>query len=442
MPVIPAGTDARRVAAGAALLAAVACARMGSPAGGPEDKVAPRLLATVPDSTGAYPAWDRNVEFRFDEVISEGASPSMGLGTGDLEKLVLLSPSANVPVIRWKRDRLTVHPKEGWKRDRVYRVELLPGITDLRRNKSDTAIVLTFSTGGAPPTDTLSGIALDWVAGRPARSALIELILLPDSLIYRAVADSTGRFTLGPLPRGEWRVYGAIDQNRNLRRERRESYDSTAVASGGRTVPPLWLVPRDTLGPRLLSASPVDSLSALLGFSQPLDPTQRFDSLETTLRRQADSSLVPFRSLLPKAADDSLQRLARARADSIGAANDSTRRDTAAVAPAAPPRAAPGPGARPPARDASADSILATRPLLFDKLVLRVDSAFTPDARYLLEIRGIRSAAGVRADARNVLVIPKPAPPKPVAPDSSVADSTKPAPPDSAPALPAKPTRP
>lgn len=415
----------RRFAGGALLCFLTACARMGPPAGGPDDKVAPKLVATVPDSTGAYATWDRDVEFRFDEVISEGGQPSMGLGTGDLEKLVLLSPSANVPVVRWKRDRLTVHPKEGWKRNRVYRVELLPGVTDLRRNKSDTTMVLTFSTGGASATDTLSGIALDWVAGRPARAALIELVLQPDSLVYRAVTDSTGRFRLGPLPNGEWRVYGSIDQNRNLRRERRESHDSATVTREQRVVPPLWLIPRDTVGPRLTSVVPGDSLSALLSFSQPLDPTQRFDSLVATLRLQSDSSLVPFRSLLPRALDDSLQKVARARADSIRAATDTSRRDTTAVKqPAvAPPPAPPRPeGQR--ARDATADSILATRPPLFDKLVLRVDSAFRHDTRYLVEVLGIRSAAGVTGDARNVLVIPKPPPPKPTPPDSAAADST------------------
>ena len=87
------------------LLGIIACARIGSPSGGPEDKVAPQILATRPESTGAYPDWDQDVEFRFDEVVSEGSSASMGLGTGDLEKLVLLSPSRGVPRVRWRRRR-------------------------------------------------------------------------------------------------------------------------------------------------------------------------------------------------------------------------------------------------------------------------------------------------------------------------------------------------
>ena len=153
------------------LLALAACARIGSPAGGPEDKVPPVLLSTVPESVGVYPDWRQNAEFRFDEIISEGGSPNQGLGTGDLEKLILLSPTEGIPVVRWKRDRITVRPREGWKPNRVYRLELLPGITDLRRNRLDTTEVLTFSTGGPVPTDTLGGLVIDWVAGRPGFSS-------------------------------------------------------------------------------------------------------------------------------------------------------------------------------------------------------------------------------------------------------------------------------
>jgi len=412
--------------AGIALLFVLACARMGAPPGGPDDKVAPKLLATVPESVGVYPGWKRDVEFRFDEVISEGGSPSQGLGTGDLEKLILLSPSKAIPVINWKRDRLTVHPREGWAPNRVYRIELLPGLTDLRRNRLDTTFVLTFSTGGALPIDTLRGIVIDWVAGRVAPQALVELVLRPDSLVYRTLTDSGGRFAIGPLPRGEYLVYGAIDQNHNLRRERRENYDSALVGSGTVAVAPLWLIPRDTLGPRITQVTAGDSLSATIALSQPLDPAQPLDSIGFTLRRQADSSLVPFRSLLPKELDDSLQMRERATADSLRAAADTTRPDSLRRRAPAPRAVKPPP--RPPARglrevrvDSLTLTLLRTRPRLYQNLVLRTDSVLVPEAKYLLEIKTIRSAAGVTGRAVGVLSIPKPRPAPEPAGDSAAA---------------------
>jgi len=396
---------------------------MGPPQGGPEDKVPPVLLATVPESIGSYPEWNRDVEFLFDEVVSEGSTPNFGLGTGDLERLILLSPSKGVPKVGWKRNRLTISPREGWKPNRVYRVELLPGLMDLRRNRLDTTAVLTFSTGGPAPTDTLSGIVIDWPAGRAARLALVELVLLPDSLVYRAVTDSSGRFRVGPLPRAEYIVFGAIDQNKNNQRERRESYDSTHLAAGRPAAAPLWLIPRDTLGPRITQVTPNDSVSATVTFSGPLDPYQPAESLVVRLLHQADSSPAPFRSLLPKVLDDSLQRLARAAADSARAAADTAQPDAAPPRPPAVKPPAAGAPARPGAggarQDPEVDSVLALRPPLYDKLVLRTDSAFQPESRFIVEVLGIRSAAGVAGDARNVLVIPKPPPPPPPRADSA-----------------------
>lgn len=402
-----------------------ACARMGSPPGGPEDKVAPRLVATVPESTGAYPNWDRDVEFRFDEVISEGGQANMGFGTGDLERLILVSPSKGVPRIDWKRNRITVRPREGWKPNRVYRIELLPGLQDLRRNRLDTTTVITFTTGAPAPTDTLRGIAIDWVAGSVARQALVELVLRPDSLVYRTITDSAGRFLIGPLPHAEYTVYGAIDQNKNLQRERRESYDSALVAAGA-SVPALWLIPRDTVGPRIQTVAAADSTGAALTMTQPIDPKQPLDSVQAILRLQSDSSIIPTLPLRTQQLDDTLQARERARADSIRIANDTTvKRDTTAK-PAPAPQQQPRPGApgQKPKADLEADSLIKSRPALTNRLILRSQRPLPPDTRYYVELRGIRSAAGVvTPETRQVLVTPKPPPPP--AADSTAADTTR-----------------
>ena len=408
------------------LLLCAACARMGPPPGGPPDRAAPQLIGTVPESTGTYPSWKSEVEFRFDEVVSEGGSPNFGSGTGDLEKLLILSPTQQIPVVHWKRDRITVRPREGWQPDRVYRIELLPGILDLRRNRSDTSAVLTFATGGPPPTDTVRGTVVDWAAGKPGRQALIELYLLPDSLIYRTEADSSGRFAIGPLPRAGWTVYAAIDQNRNHRRESREAWDSTVIAAGTTNVVTLWTIPRDTIGPRITTITAGDSLTATITFSLPLDPGQVIESLGVSFLRQEDSIPVPYLSLLPKPLDDSLERARRAS------------RDTAAVDSLPPMERAPQPGkARAPrtpvdtalsrVAKAQADSILRTRPSLYDQLVLRAGEPFIPEKKYLFEIRGLRSIAGASSDTKGVLAIPKPrVTPKPPADSAAAApDSTR-----------------
>jgi len=259
-----AGSRLLRSAPACPLLLLAACANIQAPPGGPPDKKPPTLTSVFPDSLAVIPDFKGNVEFRFDEVISEGSTPSTGRGTGDLEKLVILSPTNRFPDVSWHRRRITVHPAEGWKPNRVYRVELLPGITDVRQNRSKVERVVTFTTGAELPHDTVSGRVFDWKAGNPAVAALVEAILQPDSLPYRTLADSAGHFTIGPLPKGEYLVYAVLDQNRNFRRDLREAFDTVRLKpeSLQAAKAELYAFVHDTLPPRILQITPMDSVTA------------------------------------------------------------------------------------------------------------------------------------------------------------------------------------
>ena len=401
-------------------LLASACARMEPPPGGPEDRVPPSLIAIRPDSLASLPGFDGAVEFTFDEVISEGGQPSMGLGTSDLERLVILSPTENIPRVRWKRNVIAVEPKEGWRPNRVYRIELLPGVVDLQRNRLDSGTVLTFTTGGDLPTVTLSGSVVDWPAGRMARPALIDAMLLPDSLRYRAMTDSSGSFQFGPLPRGEYLVSGIIDQNRNLRRDFRDSYDTTTVrADSSVTVATLWAFPHDTIGPRLQNVTAIDSMAADLTFNQPLDPYQVFDTSNIRVLLP-DSTPLPLLALRPRAIDDSIQRAIREAADTsrgvdtTRAALDSARR----IAEERLKQQAEG------GVSETERAILSSRPALFDHLIVRLGAPLVPGRQYTMVIIGLRNVNRVAGDSRLPLIIPERPPPPP-------ADSTPPVPPDS-----------
>ena len=345
-----------RPAAAALALVAAACARMEPPPGGPPDNAGPLLVATVPESTGVVPGFSGDVEFRFNETVSEGSSPNLGAGTGDLERLVVLSPDSQVPVVSWKRSRISVRPREGWQPGRTYRVELLPGVTDLRRNRMEGGAVVTFSTGGPPATDTVRGRVGDWTTGRPAPLAVVEAILLPDSLAYRTLTDSTGRFVLGPLPTGEYLLRATIDGNRNLRHDPREAWDTTRAAVDSAA---LWTFPHDTVGPRLQAVRVRDSVSLGLTFSQALLPGQQLDAGMIRVLQLPDSTPVEVIGLRTPAAHDSLYRPAidSTAADSAAVDSAVARPDTARAAP--PPRPGallPGRAREPRTRDAIRDA--------------------------------------------------------------------------------------
>ncbi len=296
---------------------------MAPPPGGPPDARPPLLLATTPESVSVLDGFDGWVEFQFDEVISEGGQPNFGLGTGGLERLVTLSPGDDVPRVRWRRNRIAVRPAGEWRPNTVYRIELAPGLQDLRNNRTDTAAVVTFATGGELPTHVLVGRAVDWGASRPSALALVEATLLPDSLVYRTVADSTGRFRFGPLPDGEYLVAITVDQDRNRRRGGREAWDTVRTALGNGNVGEVWAFVRDTLPPRATDATRLDSVSIALTLTQPVDPA--FRAAEADIVVQAldpDSTSAGPIGALPRAAHDSLYKPAAA----VAPATDTTRR--------------------------------------------------------------------------------------------------------------------
>lgn len=389
-----------------------ACAKIEAPPGGPPDLVPPRLVSASPESLAVLPGFDGDVVFRYDEVISEGGAPSSGNGTSELERLVLLSPTTRPPTVRWHRDRITVRPREGWQPNRVYRIELLPGVTDLRSNRETSGgAVVTFSTGAPIPTFTLSGAVTDWTTGRPAPAALVEAVHAGDSLVYRTHADSAGKFRLGPIPDGAYVVFGSIDQNRNLQRDAREAFDSAAVAAGSSDAGTLWMFQHDTVGPRIQGIAVNDSSSAAVTFALPVDPYQRLDSSAVSVRMLPDSTPVAVRSILPQTADDSAfgHRIAP-RTDEDSAAGraprprEIPRRDTLAAGDSV--------------TRAPADT-LPIRPTLYTRLIVRIRDSWKPGGRYTVEIRGIRNPNGVAATARGAFIVPEARKPPPVTDSTS-----------------------
>lgn len=442
---------ARRQALRAGLLvaalaasAAAGCANTGEPPGGPPDEKPPVILSVYPESGAVIPDLRDDAVIQFDGVIEEqgGGNPAAA-GGGGLASRILLSPTVGDVKVSWHRTSIHVKPKEGWKPGRVYQLHVLPGITDLRRNILKEPRTIVFSTGPDIPHGALSGRAVQWAEQRALAGGLIRAMRLPDTAAYLALVDSAGAFRLDHLPPGRYAVFGVADQNGNRLRDRREAYDSTLVTLDSTAMVVLWTFVHDTIGPRLRLAEPVDSVTARLTFSQPLDPSRPPDSLSVRVLSLPDSTPLAVGALVTPADYDSLVARERAAADSIRAARDTTRRDTTArparpdtarvparrdtVAPrpkAGPARPAPGAVAAP---DTSLRVILRQRPIPYDKLVLRIDTLFVPGEKYYVEVRGTRNLNGATADGHAVLVIPKRTPPPAQRPDSARAakDSTR-----------------
>jgi hypothetical protein len=408
-------------------LGVAACARTGDPPGGPPDVKAPVIIGVYPESGAVVADLHADAVIQYDDVIDEGggggtAGGTSGAATG-LAAKVLLSPTRGAYKVSWHRSAIHVKPAEGWKPGRVYHLEILPGISDLRRNSTKERHTIIFSTGPPVPTSRLQGTVVQWVEQHILANGLVRAQLLPDTIAYLAVTDSVGHFRLDAIPPGRYLIYAIADQNNNRQRDRREAYDSTVATLDTTASLDLWTFVHDSLGPRVRQVDAIDSITARLTFSAPLDPAQPLDSLVLRVLALPDSTPVKITRLYSSADYDSVAARERAIADSIRAANDTTKKaapppqkDTTADTTARAVPVAPKPAA-----DTSAlRALLRMRPVPQDRIVVRVATPFKPEGKYYIEVRGARNLNGARADGHTVLVVPKPKPP-PTAADSAKA---------------------
>src|SRR5207249_2339158 len=219
-----------------------------------------------------------------------------GAITGLAQKIVLTPVGGDVDV-SWHRSAIHVRPDEGWKPDRVYHLEVLPGIADLRRNVTKTGATIVFSTGGPIPTAALSGTALLWVEQRLLTQAVIRAAPLPDTAAYVTLTDSAGNFRLLGIPPGRYRVWAIQDQNNNRRQDRREPFDTVSVTVDSTANAVLWAFVHDTIGPRVRTIEPVDSFTLRINFSSPLDPARPPDTAAVRVFGLPDTTPVGVRAL-------------------------------------------------------------------------------------------------------------------------------------------------
>jgi hypothetical protein len=397
---------ARALLGAAAVAVATACASMNPPPGGPEDSAAPVVVSASPDS-GAVNARPPGVVFRFDEPVSDRAEEA------ELERLILLSPADGAPRISWRRDAVVVRPRRDWKPNTTYTVTLQPGVADLRGNRSKTTRTILFSTGPTIATQVFAGRVFDWQAERIAPNALVEAIGR-DSTLYLASTDSSGAYVVGPLPGGEYRLRAFLDANHNRGLDRGEPWDTlTTVATTQRTVVDLYAALRDSIPPRIASASALDSLHVALEFDRAVDPSQVLDTSNVGLKR-SDSSVVRILSLHRRRDFDRIQEEARRQTDTAARADTAAvaraRRDSIAAAarpPLAGRPAAPRPNRPPP-------------PLAF---VITVAEPLRPGTTYRLRATGVRGLAGFSRDSDRTFSIAVPS--DTARPPSTPADSAR-----------------
>ena len=388
-----------------ALALAAACASPGMPPGGPTVSAFPRVIATLPD-TNAVNVRPGKVLLRYDDVIGEQAN---GV---DLYRNVLISPWDGEPRVQWKRTGMTIRPHNDWRANTAYTITVLPGITDFRAKASPFGYVMRFSTGSSIPKTMIRGVAFDWVAARAIPKTTIQAIDVKDTtLIYLTAADSTGRYELGAMPPGTYRVRAIDEKAPNRLLEPREPWDTATVTLTDSARADLYVFVHDTLPVRISELRLGDSVTFSAVFDKPLKPGVPIPT-ESARIVLSDSTVINVLSVMTAEED----RTARAKADSITRSKDTTAAKAAE-------RDAPAKRTIDPTRRRDTALVLlppvSKRAAPATELVIRVATPLKPGSTYRVTMTGLRNLMNVPGTATRLLIIPKPAP----------IDSTKPLPP-------------
>jgi hypothetical protein len=208
-------------------------------------------------------------------------------------------------------------------------------------------------------------------------------------------------------------VHAYDDHNRNRRRDAMEPVDSgysAVFAEPTDTVALLFnvLIP-DTTAPRVVSARALDSLHVQVELDDHVDPAAALDGVRAAVSALPDSSgyAVGIR-IMAQSAFQAEQRAAEA----ARIAADTVAIDTTVVAPdtlAAPPRVTP----------ARADDVDPDLPIR--QLVVRLDRPLVPGS-YMITLQGVTNLHGLTGTASASFEMGEPAapaPPVPVAPDTT-----------------------
>ena len=219
----------------------VACARQGSPQGGPKDTTPPRVVEDLSTPNYSLNFSERAIRLTFDEWVL----------LRDVNAQVVISPSIQKkPEIKLKGKTLVFRfdPDEVLRPNTTYTINFGASIRDLHEENSAENLRFVFSTGAYLDSLSISGFALDAYSDEGLDKAIVALYdNLSDSAVhkekplYLTRSDKSGAFRFDNLRSGAYRLLAFEDTDQDLRWRRgvdRIGFWPSTVAVSADSTPP------------------------------------------------------------------------------------------------------------------------------------------------------------------------------------------------------------
>lgn len=201
--------------AGATLLGA--CARIGSPEGGPKDTTPPRVVEARSTPNGALNFRERAIYLTFDEWVTLQEANTQVFVSPPLAKRPEVTLKGRTVVFRFDKD-------ERLRPNTTYTIFFGTAVRDLHEGNVAQDLRFVFSTGDHIDSTTLVGVVVDAFTNEPVENASVMLYdNLADSAIvterpyYLARTDKGGQLRLPNVRPGTYRCIAIEDADQNLR---------------------------------------------------------------------------------------------------------------------------------------------------------------------------------------------------------------------------------
>jgi len=196
------------------LLLVFSCAVPVPPSGGPEDKIPPRIVSTVPADGSTGVDITSSIILRFSEKMSKAK----------LERLVVAYPRIRVGKVKWKNNSLRIEPADPLVPDTTYFIAVRPDFRDEHKVRAASGYEFGFSTGAAVDSGVIAGTVN--FRRKPTASAVVRcFVLAKDSALVPEASipnrethtDKKGSFRFQYLPAAgtEYLLWAFQDGNKN-----------------------------------------------------------------------------------------------------------------------------------------------------------------------------------------------------------------------------------